>query len=405
MLILWSLMFSLFVGAAGFLYARIIEERVHSGGRAASADNGDGLVAPTGDRPVTFLLLGSDTRGEEDDPGRSDTIMVLRISPKEKIAYLLSIPRDTRVKIPGHGRTKINAAYQYGGAPLMAKTIKEFTGLEINHYAVIDFQGFEEVIDTLGGIDIDVEKRLLDRRHKIDIRPGYQHMDGEEALKYVRIRYSDDDFRRIGRQQKFLRAVIEKVMRVSSIIRIPQLADIASRNITTDNGLTITRMIAYGQMFKSIGRENLHTVTIPGAPQTIGGVSFVIADEPKMMWMVDRIKSDMPLELTEEEKENKNISIDVQNGSGKAGIARKMADKLGSLNFKIREVGNADSFTYYETQILASEEKADIAKKVQAQLGFGHVAVDESASGQVDVRVIVGRDFSSTLDNPEADGP
>ncbi|MBE0447865.1 MAG: LCP family protein [Actinobacteria bacterium] len=396
--VLWSFIVSLLVGAAGFLYVEVLENRIHHPNVAISADEEVHLDDHIGDEPVTFLLLGSDSR-DTDDPGRADTIMVLRINPKKKIAHLISIPRDTRVKIPGMGKRKINAAYQNGGTKLMIQTVKDFTGLDINHYAVVNFQGFKEVVDALGGIDIDVEKRLVDPRHNIDIRPGYQHMDGEEALKYVRVRKVDDDFHRIDRQQKFLKAVMQEVMSVTTIVRIPQLAQIASENITTDRKLSITKMIAYGHMFRSIRQENLYTVMIPGTPQTIDGISFVVADKAKVAWILDRVKSDMPLKLTDDERQNENIKVDIRNGSGKAGMAKKMAKKLGSMNFKIREIGNAQSFTYYETQVLASEEKSDVARKVRSQLGFGRVIVEDHGSSQADVLVIVGRDYSRMVDD------
>jgi len=390
-------MIAFLVGAGSFVFARILEERIHGGSEAHSADEDFVFNAPEENEPVTFLLLGSDIRGGEEGHGLSDTIMLLRVNPDKKIGYLISIPRDTRVKIPGKGKRKINAAYQHGGPNLAMRTVEDFTGLDINHYAVVDFQGFKDIVDALGGIDIDVEKRLVDHRHQIDIRPGYQHLDGEEALKYVRIRRVDDDFGRIERQQKFLKAVMDKLLRVSSLLRIPQLADIASRNVTTDPGLGVTQMIAYGKTFNSLGRENLHMVTMPGTPQDIGGVSYVICDEGKFAWILERVRADLPLELTDEEKENENIKVDVQNGSGKTGIAKKMAEKLGSLNFQIREVGNAQSFTYYETQILAPEEKSELARRVQSQLGFGRVVIEEYDSDGSDVLVIVGRDYSRMI--------
>ncbi|MDP2212134.1 MAG: LCP family protein [Candidatus Aquicultor sp.] len=394
---LWALMIILFIGAGSFVFARILEERIHGPRAAQGADEDFVFNAPEDNEPVTFLLLGSDTRGGENEQGLSDTIMVLRVNPEKKIGYLISIPRDTRVEIPGKGKRKINAAYKYGGADLMVETVEDFLGLDINHYAVIDFQGFREIIDALGGIDIDVEKRLVDSRHQIDIRPGYQHLDGVEALKYVRIRRGDDDFGRIARQQKFLKAVMDKLLRVSSLLRIPQLADITSRNVTTDPELGVTQMIGYGKIFKSLGRKNLHMVVVPGTPQVIGGGSYVVPDEGKLAWILERVRADLPLELTEEEKENLNIRVEVQNGSGKAGIAHKMANKLGALNFKIHEVGNAQSFTYYDTQIIASEEKAELARRVQSKLGFGRVVIEGPSSETIDVLVIVGRDYSRMI--------
>ncbi|MBI4733567.1 MAG: LCP family protein, partial [Rubrobacteridae bacterium] len=354
----------LVLASAGFMYAQFIEERLHGDMGTDAAQAGDEENAAQyldnredSNQPVTFLLLGSDTRGVAGEPARSDTIMVLRMNPEKKIGYLISIPRDSWVKIEGHGKKKINAAFQYGGPSLMIDTVREFTGLDINHYAIVDFQGFKEIVDALGGIDIDVEKDLRDRKLQMDLHPGYQHLDGEEALKYVRIRHCDDDFGRIGRQQKFLKAVMDKLLRLSSVFRVPQLANIASQNIRTDSALGIPEMIGYGQMIRTIGRNNMHMMTIPATPQMVGAASVVVPDKKKTAWIFERVKGDLPLELTAEEKAYSEINVDIQNGSGRAGVAKAMAEKLTALNLEVKEVGNAESFNYYETRIVVTPGK------------------------------------------------
>ncbi|MDI6716072.1 MAG: LCP family protein [Actinomycetota bacterium] len=389
---LWALILTMALGAAGFVYAKILEASIHE----KAGNEGDGrFKQPKANEPVTFLVLGSDTRGG-DDRGRSDTIMIFRMNPKKKIAYLISIPRDTRVKIPGHGKTKINAAYQYGGAPLMAETIEQFSGLRPNHYVIVDFQGFKEIVDAIGGIDIYVEKKIRDHfeGQYVKIDAGMNHFNGDEALKYVRVRKVDDDFGRMKRQQKFIKAVMEKLTRLSNVFRIPRLASIAARNLRTDPNLGITQMVAYGQALRSIGRENVHMASIPATPQTIDGISFVIPDEEKTAWIFNRIKEDKPLELTAEEKENENIKIAVRNGSGKPGLARKLAAKLAALSFKIDEIGNAQRYDYGQTQIITSKEKEEYAKRVKSQLGFGEIVTEGYSSIPSDVLIIVGRDFA-----------
>jgi LCP family protein required for cell wall assembly len=412
--LLWSFMVFLVLASAGFMYAQFIEERLHGdmGPDSVIAGDEENAIKYLDNRnddsqPVTFLLLGSDSRGVVGEPARSDTIMVLRLNPEKKIGYLISIPRDSWVKIKGHGEKKINAAYQYGGPNLMIDTVRNFTGLDINHYAIIDFQGFKEIVDALGGIDIDVEKDLRDRKLHMDLNSGYQHLDGEEALKYVRIRYCDDDFGRIGRQQKFLKAVMDKLLRLSSVFRIPQLASIASQNIRTDSELGIPDIIGYGQMIRSIGRNNIHMVTVPGTPEMKGAASVVVPDKQKVAWIFERAKNDLPLELTADEKMNNKIKVDIQNGSGRAGVAKAMADKLTALNLKIKEIGNAESFNYYETRIIATPEKEALARKVQSLMGFGRVSIKNTSTtgtdtqspdnvngNASDVLVIVGRDFT-----------
>ncbi|MHB8840546.1 MAG: LCP family protein [Candidatus Aquicultor sp.] len=415
-LILWSLVLSLLIGGAGFVYARFLEERIHeTSGLTKNGANSQSHLRPEEDNePVTFVMLGCDKRAAlKDDPGRSDTLMVLRMNPEKNIAYLISIPRDARVEIPGYGHEKINAAYQHGGPDLVIETVNNLFGFDINHYVLIDFEGFRQIVDQLGGIDSDGEKRMQDhfQGRDIDIAPGMQHFDGPHALDYVRIRHVDDDFGRMGRQQQFIKAVLEKVMSFGGILRIPGLVNTASNYVTTDPSVGVTEMMKYGQMMKSIGRENLHMITLPGEAKMIGPISYVVLDQPKVDWLVYRIKNDMPLELTAEEKQNENIKIGVQNGSGKPGMAKVMADKLGAFGYKIEGVGNAQSFNHQETKIVSVPGKEELAQRIRDQLGIGTVINEgditdtnsggnsdngNGISGTADVMIIVGKDFAQT---------
>ena len=185
-------------------------------------------------KPFNVLLIGADVRGKI-KVGRSDTIIIARLDPSKKRAVLISIPRDTRVKVEGHGFTKINHSYAYGGVPLLIKTIKSFLNIEINHYAEVDFRGFKKIVDALGGVDIYVDKELVDQKSRIHIKPGLNHLKGEEALGYVRFRKDPrGDFGRIERQQKFFQALIDKSSSWSSLWRLPRLVEIVAENLRTD---------------------------------------------------------------------------------------------------------------------------------------------------------------------------
>ena len=157
---------------------------------------------------ATIMIMGVDERS--DDVGRSDTLMVATIDPQKNEASLLSIPRDTRVAIPKNGYDKINAAYAYGGEKLTQRTVEDFLGIRMDHYVIINTHAFQKIIDAIGGIDIDVEKRMYyedpwddDGGLVIDLRPGRQHMDGKTAVTYVRYRDEEGDIGRVKRQQKF----------------------------------------------------------------------------------------------------------------------------------------------------------------------------------------------------------
>jgi len=146
---------------------------------------------------INVLLLGSD---DLDNIGRSDTIMVLSLNPRLKHVAVLSIPRDSRVEVPGHGLDKINSAYAYGGVELAQKTVEQFLGVHIDYYAQVDFNAFVEAVDELGGVDIDVPdpfgtgKGMVKHTYyeSINLKPGYQHLDGKQALQFARYRDDSD---------------------------------------------------------------------------------------------------------------------------------------------------------------------------------------------------------------------
>jgi len=165
---------------------------------------------------INVALLGVDER--KTDPGRSDTIIIISLDVKNKKVNILSIPRDTRVYIQDHGFTKINHAYAYGGVPLSLKTLESFLNIPIHYYVKVNFQQFEKFIDAIGGVDIEVERRMYYRdktdKFLVDLTPGVHHLNGREALGYVRFRHDPmGDLARVERQQKFLMALFKQMKR------------------------------------------------------------------------------------------------------------------------------------------------------------------------------------------------
>src|SRR5690349_8334242 len=162
----------------------------------------------------TFLVIGSDKRAnEEEEPGRSDTTMLIRLDPDKGLISMLSIPRDLKVEIPGYGTGKFNEAYSYGGTKLTLRTVKSLTGLPINHVVNVDFLGFAQGVYAIGCVYTDVDKRYYhsnegvapsEQYAEINVQPGYQLMCGKQALDYVRYRHTDTDIVRSARQQEFL---------------------------------------------------------------------------------------------------------------------------------------------------------------------------------------------------------
>ena len=244
------------VATAGLLEVANVVEKINPGGQQIS---NEGITRADAGSPQTFLILGSDRRFDEsrknnpalkkDLPARSDTMMLVRLDPDQRATTVLSLPRDLKVDIPGYGTDKLNAAYSDGGPTLTVKTIKQYTGLQINHVININFGGFRDVVNAIGCVYIDVDRRYYhsnaglgigERYAEIDIQPGYQKLCGTDALNYVRYRHLDSDIVRAARQQSFLRQAKDQLNASSLINKRDQLIDIFGRNTQTDKSLKHT---------------------------------------------------------------------------------------------------------------------------------------------------------------------
>ena len=230
---------------------------------------------------TTVMLMGVDER--KDDVGRSDTLMVVSLDPKKDQVSLLSIPRDTRVKIKKHGFDKINAAYAYGGQKLSQSTVENFLGVPIDHYVIVDTGSFSKIIDAVGGIDIDVEKRMEyedpwddNGGLVIDLKPGFQHMDGATAITYVRYRDEEGDAGRVRRQQKFMKACADKLSDPMIVTKLPDVLNEARRAVKTD--LSVGDMISMVATLKNADAsdDGIKTGIVPGKWLYIDGVSYLV---------------------------------------------------------------------------------------------------------------------------------
>jgi polyisoprenyl-teichoic acid--peptidoglycan teichoic acid transferase len=247
--------------------------------------------------PTTTLVVGTDggRAAGRGDANRSDSLLLLRTDPgKHRISYL-SIPRDLRVEIPGYGTSKINAANQIGGPGLTIATVRALTGLRIDHVVVVDFDGFRELIDSLGGITVDVPKRILSNPFDCPFKPekcrswkgwrfekGPQHMDGRRALVYSRIRTnqldpSDTDISRGTRQQAVADAVGGKIASVGTFLRLPFSGDSLAAPLATD--LSAWQLTQLGWVrFRADSGRSLRC-RLGGESATIGGESMILGSE------------------------------------------------------------------------------------------------------------------------------
>ena len=224
------------------------------------------------EKTVPVLILGID-RETREKPGRSDTIILAFLDPKDKKVSLLSVPRDTYADVPAlDKKDKINAAYAVGGSEAAMDAVGLLLNRDIKYYLATDFQGFVKIVDTLGGITVPVDEEVS---KGINVSPGAQRLNGEEALRYVRYRgYPTADIGRIKHQQIFLEAVVDEAMRIRNIWKLPLL--VGELRTSVDTNLSTAQLIELGQIFKSVDSSQMDAYILPGKPQYINGISYWI---------------------------------------------------------------------------------------------------------------------------------
>ena len=292
-----------FVGAgtAAALWVNSVNDTLTKGQKSATEldEINDVLVKTTSfDEPFYMMLIGSDARADDESMGaRSDTNIVVRVDPTTNSATLVSIPRDTMINIDGYGYCKFNAAYSYGGAALAIKEASELLGVNISHYAEVDFDSLIGLVDTVGGVDVTVDQRINDPdadgsvigQKKIIIEAGEQHMDGETALVFARSRaYVDGDFTRTANQRKLIAALAEKILSMP-LAKLPGIVQTAAGSITTD--MSVTDLYSLATQFQDGGELTMTSCMVPSITGMYKSASYVFCDENALATMMQTIEA------------------------------------------------------------------------------------------------------------------
>lgn len=375
------------------------------------------MVAPID--KVNIMVVGVDRRNE--DIGRSDTLFIVTADPDTNQLSMLSIPRDTRVLIPGYGYDKINHAYSLGGHKLTEKSVERLLNMPIDHYVLIDFKAFYKIIDALGGIDIYVDKRMYyedpwddDGGLVIDIKPGLQHMDGRTAIQYVRYRDEEGDIGRVERQQKFLKAVMDRVASPSILTRIPGIIYQISSAVETD--LSMSQMFSLAAMFKESKDNGMRAYMVPGEPADIDEVNYWIPD-------IETLRENMANQMgvlldakhkaknREEAAAYSTFSSDGEKSDASSQLAKQSTVRMriidatgdGASPAKIEEMlaGKRIVIDSMATSPVVSEQSLVICATAEeyivnevSNLPFAYtLRVERDDNASVDAVWIVGRDF------------
>jgi LCP family protein required for cell wall assembly len=391
---------------------------------------------------INVLLLGIDRRGGKSWAYRTDTIIIVTVDPNNKTVGMLSIPRDLQLEIPGYGEDRINTAngkgsnsnYPGGGPALLERTIEKNFGIGIDYYIMVDFVGFERVIDTLGGVDVNVPRALRDTMYPdpkpgdpyayktIRFEPGWQHMDGKRALEYARSRMSTSDFDRAKRQQLILLAIREKALSLNLIPKLPSLIATMGSMVKTD--MTAEEMIEMARLAPQVDMENLKQVVLQ-KPLVYGYRTETGAAVQLPKWdLINPVIADLftapvvlqptptpapptptptlaPVEIEQlQDLAREGARIAVQNGTSEPNYAARVAAMLMEQGYQVVEFGDADRLDYPNTVIVDYTGKTFTLERLvtRFQVTPENVRHSPNLRSQIDIRVIVGQDFM--LSNP-----
>jgi polyisoprenyl-teichoic acid--peptidoglycan teichoic acid transferase len=319
------------------------------------------LANTVGGEPQNILILGSDKRASEpEDPGRSDTTILLRLDPDNDAIAMMSIPRDLKVEIPGVGTDKFSSAFAYGGPKLTLQVVKELTGLPINHVVNVDYLGFVRAVYAIGCVYVDVDRRYYhsnegvppsEQYSEINVQPGYQLMCGRKALEYVRYRHTDTDLVRAARQQDFLSAARARVPIDDLVLGRNDLMDIFTRYTTSDISDTKT-MLEVLELFIASRNATINEVDFPAEL----GPSFVYSTPTAIAGAVDQF-------LGIEASGGPRGSLEEADGESKSKKGKKKRGKQKQKKPKLKAMPPGDDGLSPAAEA-GDEEAKIVARKV-----------------------------------------
>ncbi len=381
----------------------------------------------TGARRVTVLLLGIDQRGEEQGPWRTDTMMLVTLDPTTLQAGVLSIPRDLWVPIPGYTDNRINTAHflgdlynHPGGGPALAvETVEHNFGIPIDYYVRLNFQGFIDVVNLIGGIDIYVEQAIHDPDYPdhnygydpLYIEAGWHHFDGELALKYARTRHGSSDFARARRQQQVLLAILERVTSLELLpqlaTRTPEIYETLRTSIQTD--LAPDQALALAALANDVDRGQIRFGVIDGSCTqnwtTPQGGQVLIPIRECIREVRDYIfGSPVPGEtgVAAPTATPEVATLAILNGTDRVGLARSTSDYLQSQGLAISRYDNADRQDYAQTLIILNHDKPQTAERLLTLLGLPPSALIRGTdpNAAYDITIILGADYPGPPSTP-----
>lgn len=394
------------------------------------SENGLAPIPWDGANRVTILVMGLDYRDwEGEGPSRTDSMMLVTMDPVSRTAGMLSIPRDLWVNVPGYDYGKINTAYYLGelynlpggGPGLAVKTVEELLGIDINYYAQIDFSAFENFIDQIGGIDVEVPYEMtvdpIGPGNTVTLQPGMQHMDGPVALAYARNRDTwGSDFDRADRQQQVIMALFDKMTSLGTLPKLIANSPTIYNNLRygIHTNLSLKQIVSLAWTAVQIPRENIKKAVI-GPNETTrsftpDGLDILLPDTEAVRALRDQVFSTSGGEAPaatayvsnpDELRQAENATVTVLNATSTAGLASQTSDYLTGLGINVTETGNADSKSD-NTVIIDYTGKPYTVQYLVTLLGIQPNSIYSryDPNSKTDIAILLGADWANNNTMP-----
>lgn len=371
---------------------------VHASGRIERVDVG-GLGSGPGPRHI--LVTGSDSRegltpeqqreltAGQVAGARTDTIFVLSVDGDR--AGMLAFPRDLYVTRCDGTPGRINTAFQLGGPDCLVRTISELSGLPISHYMSVDFLGFRDIVDAVGGVDLCLERAITDPFAGVDLPAGCQTLDGRQALGYVRVRRIDSDLERIKRQQQFLHSLASAIASPGVVLNLPRLyrtAGAVGAALTADPGLGTLDLLRLARALRGVSTGGAVTATVPTTSARVGGAAVLRPVEGEAQALFASFRDGSALARAGSGPAPADIRVAVRNGAGVDGLASRTADLLRSSGFDVVDVGNHEPTA--RTVVVHPPGAGPAAEVVARALPLEPELREDAAAGAV--TLILGED-------------
>ena len=365
--------------------------------------------------PMNVLVLGSDSRagmtpqqlqqydptGQDRNSGqRADTIAVLHVNFKTSKAILVSLPRDLRVKAPDGTFVKINSFYNKG-ATAMVQAVESFTGLNIDHYVEVNFVGFQNIVDTLGGVHIRFSRKVVDPNSGLNVPAGCDLLHGDQALAFVRVREIDSDYGRIARQQFFVQLVMKQVLSAGTLLnplKVISLINVGAANVTTDTGLGAGSIEKLALQLRNFTQGSVDFRVVPSQPQYIGGIAYVIPFVGQSATLFDAIKNATP--LPDYGKQGSavapsSVGTTILNGTTTTGLENQAESALQAQGYHVIATGPAPATTATATVVYYTPGNVDKASLLSQAFGDAPVEpLPPAVQAGGDAVVVLGPDYA-----------